>query len=96
MVQTDLFGHQPSQSELFAPQSTAAPEAVPVTPESVRSKMLLMLDQLRAADHMPWPERKVRINEVIFPQMANWLPEEEAAQLCFAFTREIERLKLAA
>ena len=58
--------------------------------------MRLMLAQLRDAEHMPWSERKVRITEVIFPQMANWLPEEERDQFRFAFAQEMERLKNAA
>jgi hypothetical protein len=33
--------------------------------------------------------------ETVFPQMANWLPEEEAEQLRFEFAREIDRLKAA-
>jgi hypothetical protein len=28
----------------------------------------------------------------IFPQMANWLPDDEAAQLRFEFNRELKRL----
>jgi hypothetical protein len=45
---------------------------------------------------MPWPERKARMWQTVFPQMANWLPDDEAGQLCFEFAREIERLKAAA
>lgn len=67
-----------------------------MTPESVREKMLGMIAQLRAADRMPWPDRKVRINEVIFPQMANWLPKDEGEQLCFLFKQELTRLAQAA
>ena len=44
---------------------------------------------------MPWPERDVRMWQTVFPQMANWLPEEEANQLRFEFAQEIERLKAA-
>lgn len=93
--QSDLFGRTPPQGELFS-AANAPPRVAPVTPESVREKMLAMLAQLRAAEHMPWPERKVRINEVVFPQMANWLPDDEADQLRFQFAREIERLRQAA
>jgi len=32
---------------------------------------------------------------VSFPQMTNWLPEEEAAQLRFAFEAELARLEAA-
>jgi hypothetical protein len=28
----------------------------------------------------------------IFPQMTNWPPKDEAAQLCFAFEAELARL----
>lgn len=94
--QANFFSYEPSQGELFSSPDPATPEVMPVTPDSVRVKMLTMLEQLRVAEQMPWPDRKVQVNEVIFPQMARWLPKEEAAQLCFAFTREIERLKLAA
>jgi hypothetical protein len=41
----------------------------------------------------PWDERTYRYNKVVFPQMARWLPDEEAAQLCFAFAREIARIE---
>lgn len=30
---------------------------------------------------------------VVFPQMANRLPPEEAAKLCFEFARELERIE---
>lgn len=45
---------------------------------------------------MPWTEREARVIQIIFPQMTNWLPHEEADQLRFEFEREIERLKEAA
>lgn len=41
----------------------------------------------------PWDERTFRYNKVVFPQMTRWLPDEEAAQLCFEFSREIERIE---
>jgi hypothetical protein len=93
--QPDLFGRAPAQGELFR-AVREVPEVPPVTPESVRAKMQAMLAQLRAADSMPWPERTARINEAIFPQMANWLPDDEAEQLCFAFREEYIRLEWAA
>lgn len=34
--------------------------------------------------------------QIVFPQMANWLPQEERDQLRFEFAQELERLKLAA
>ena len=93
--QTDLFGREPSQRELFR-ASEARPNVKPVMPESVRERMLAMLAELRASDRMPWPERKVLVNQVIFPQMAHWLSDEEASQVCFQFAQELERLNIAA
>lgn len=37
--------------------------------------------------------RTQRYHEVVFPQMANWLPREEADQLCFEFAKELERIE---
>jgi hypothetical protein len=34
--------------------------------------------------------------QIVFPQMANWLPPDEAAQLRFAFAHEMQRLDRAA
>ncbi len=48
------------------------------------------------APGMPWPERDARMWQTVFPQMANWLPDDEAEQMRQAFAREIERLKKAA
>jgi hypothetical protein len=55
-----------------------------------------VLERARAAPDEPWPEKKQRVWTIVFPNMAKWLPEDEAVQLCFEFAREIERLKLAA
>jgi hypothetical protein len=45
---------------------------------------------------MPWPERDARMWQTVFPNMANWLPHDEAEQLRAAFAREMERLRRAA
>ena len=42
-------------------------------------------DKARAAKTMPWSEMDARMWQTIFPNMANWLPEEEANQLRFEF-----------
>ena len=41
---------------------------------------------------MPWCERDARMWQTVFPNMAKWLPDDEAAQLRMEFDREIERL----
>lgn len=98
---TDLFGHAPGdgQQSLFgegedrlqAPVQSYAPD-----PERARRKLLALLERARSAEAMPWSERDVRMWQTVFPQMANWLPKDEAEQLCFEFAQEIERLKYAA
>lgn len=41
-----------------------------------------------------WDNRTYQYNKVIFPQMSLWLPDDERAQLCFEFTRELERIDM--
>ena len=95
MTQTDLFGGTLVQQELFGEQKREEREWI-VNADTVRPKMLLLLETARKAETMPWPPRRARVYETIFPQMANWLPEDEANQLRFEFAQELERLKLAA
>jgi hypothetical protein len=61
-------------------------------PDRVRRRLGALLDKARNADAMPWSQRDAGMWEIVFPQMANWLPDDEARQLCFAFARELERL----
>ncbi len=81
-TQADMFGAPPPQS--YAP-----------TVEQARSEILKVLDQARSATVMPWPREKVRYWKTVFPQMTNWLPAEEAAQLRFEFEEQIRRLEAA-
>ena len=62
--------------------------------DEIREDLREILDDARrvTADAL-WDERTYRYNKVVFPQMSRWLPEEEAAQLCFEFAREIERIE---
>ena len=72
-----------------------APRFVP-DPETVRTRLHTLLAAARGANLMPWSEPDARMWQTVFPQMANWLPDDEADQLRFEFAREIERLKAAA
>ena len=54
-----------------------------------------MLAQARAAQSFPWDARRTLYWRTVFPQMTNWLPEAEAAQLRFEFETEIRRLEAA-
>ncbi len=81
-TQPDMFGAPPPQS--YAP-----------TLEKVRAEVTKVLDQARSATVMPWPSNKVAYWKLVFPQMTNWLPEDEARQLRFEFETELARLEAA-
>lgn len=94
MSNPDLFGHVP-QGDLFA-NEPAQPRKVIDFPAEARKRLLKVLEQARSASTLPWSEREVGKWEILFPQMAGWLPDEEASQLCFEFAQELERLRNAA
>lgn len=81
-MQADLFG---------------APDvpAYRPNPDKVRSRLYKILAEMRAAQKLPWEPTTVSLYRTIFPQMTNWLPEEEAAQLRFDFDTEMKRLEAA-
>lgn len=97
--EADLFGKSPAQGSLFGSgedrlqpvRQRSLPDA-----EIVRLRLKSLLEKARSAERMPWSERHARMWETVFPNMAKWLPKDEADQLCFEFAREIERLKRAA
>ena len=90
--QSDLF-QDDSQSELFS-EDTPTPEYRP-DPDSVRAELYQILAEARAAERLPWEPKTVVLYRTIFPQMTNWLPDEEGAQLRFEFETEIKRLEAA-
>jgi hypothetical protein len=93
----DLFGHTPAQGDLFGADAAVVERAPQVDPAVVRRRLLAMLSDIRAAEKKsPWPPETTRLNQLLFPQMANWLPEEERDQLRFEFETELKRLNLAA
>lgn len=86
----DRFG--PSQLGLGLEDTR--PDPTKVDPEEVRQELRMLLEVAKAArDAAPWDRRTQRYHRVVFPQMARWLPEDEAAQLCFEFARELERIE---
>ena len=90
--QPDLF--QPDeQSDLFG-GDTPTPE-YRADPDSVRAELYKILAEARAAKTLPWEPKTVLLYRTIFPQMTNWLPDEEGAQLRFEFETEISRLEAA-
>ena len=98
--QTDLFGLGSKQESLFGPGNdrlqVPRQSSLP-NPEEVRRRLKLLLQKARSAEKMPWSERDARMFwQTVFPNMAKWLPNEEADQLRFEFAQELERLKRAA
>ena len=65
------------------------------TRDSCRQSRLRVLAQARAAQSLPWDARRTLYWRTVFPQMTNWLPDAEAAQLRFEFETEIRRLEAA-
>ena len=95
MRHTDLLGHAVPQGDLFAGEG--APERPRMDfPAEARARLTRALAQARAATSFPWPDREVRMWQVLFPQMSGWLPDDEARQLCLEFEQEMERLRRAA
>lgn len=86
----DLFG--PSQLGLGLEDTR--PDPTKVDPNEVRQELVAILEIARAArDEAPWDRRTHRYHQVVFPQMASWLPQDEAEQLCFEFAKELERIE---
>ena len=90
--QRDLFQND-EQADLFGEDSPTP--VYRADPDEVRAELYKILAEARAAKKLPWEPAKVSLYRTIFPQMTNWLPEEEAAQLRFEFDAEMARLKAA-
>ena len=95
---SDLFGT--GQFSLFGDGDDRIPHPQQETyipdPKRIRQRLQAVLDTARAAPQRPWPEKKQRVWQIVFPNMAKWLPDDERDQLCFEFAREMQRLNMAA
>jgi len=88
--QGDFFG----SAQLGLGLEDTRPDPTVVDPQEVREELVALLATARAArDAAPWDRRTHRYHQVVFPQMANWLPGEERDQLCFEFAAEMERIE---
>ncbi len=88
-TQPDLFG---TQADLFGPPPKQS--YVPSL-EKVRAEVNKVLEKARIAKEMPWTAKEVAFWKTVFPQMTNWLPEEQREQVRSAFWEEINRLEAA-
>ncbi len=88
--QSDLFGAR----QLGLGLEDTRPDPTNIDPEEVRQELIALLEIARSAhEAAPWDRRTQRYHQVVFPQMARWLPEDEAAQRCFEFAQELERIE---
>ena len=97
--ETDLLGNGSKQGSLFGPgedRMQAPRQSTVPDPDTVRARLRSIIEKAKAAEKMPWSDRDVRMWQTVFPNMAKWLPEEEAAQLRFEFAQEMERLRRVA
>jgi hypothetical protein len=78
--QLDLFGAEPAPS--YQPD-----------PDKVRARLHRILAEARSAEIIPWEPSRASLYRTIFPQMTQWLPEDEGAQLRFEFETELARLQ---
>ena len=60
-------------------------------PEAIRRRLLGVLRLLGQSETFPWSPAQFRSWRIVFPQMTNWLPDDEAEDLKDAFVREIDR-----
>lgn len=90
MNDPDLFG--PNQLGLGLEDTR--PDPTKIDPEQVRQELKALLELAKAAqDEAPWDRRTHQYHQVVFPQMANWLPDDEAEQLCFEFAEQLKRIE---
>ncbi|MBV8764241.1 MAG: hypothetical protein JOZ30_13980 [Hyphomicrobiales bacterium] len=87
--QLDLFG----ESQPDPPGETEA--VYRADPDEVRAELLGVLAKMRVARNFPWDARQTLYWRTVFPQMTNWLPDAEAAQLRLEFETEVRRLEAA-
>jgi hypothetical protein len=89
--QGDLFGSdEPNPSDENFETPTYYPD-----PDEVRAELNKILNEMRAAQSMPWDNARTAVYRTIFPQMSQCLPEDEGAQLRFQFEEELARLEAA-
>ncbi|MBL4859162.1 MAG: hypothetical protein JKY36_08250 [Erythrobacter sp.] len=89
----DLFGSA-AQLGLDLGDSAPATSYEPDRDEVRRELQEVLAEARNAQGECPWDERTLKFHKVVFPQMANWLPEDERDQLRLEFAQEVERIEL--
>lgn len=89
-MRTDVHGLTPRQHDLFGASEPVLD--APMTAAEIRAELERVLAELRAAEAMPWPVKRMLETETMFPDHAARLPGEEGAALVAAFEIEMRRL----
>ncbi|MBU6166952.1 MAG: hypothetical protein KGQ52_12625 [Alphaproteobacteria bacterium] len=75
---------------------TKATQAFVPDIEDIRAELKSILHVMRTAgDASPWDVRTLRYHKTVFPQMSNWLPEDERTAMRTEFARELARIEAA-
>jgi hypothetical protein len=62
--------------------------------DDIRAELTAILDAVRSADGAaPWDARTFRYHKTVFPQMTNWLPENEREMMRVSFANAVARLE---
>lgn len=93
-MRTDIFGLTPRQQDMFG--ATQASFDTAMTLDEIRAELQNTLEDLRAANVIPWSHRQEKTIRIMFPEIAGRLPEDEARALIDRFEAEIHRLRPAA
>lgn len=71
-----------------------SPGVIEINPDDIRQELLGILELARSSQNSaPWDVRTHRYHQTVFPQMVNWLPEAERADLVTQFRAELARIE---
>lgn len=82
-----------SQLSLFRPERPEASPRRPPDPNYIRKSLNRLLRLVRDAQIMPWSEGEAESWEKLFPELAAWLPAEEATAMTGEFAAQLARLR---
>jgi hypothetical protein len=90
-MRTDVHGLAVRQHDMFGqPQDSFE---LPMTQAEIHAELTRIVDELRAAQSMPWDIKEMQRNSIMFPDMASRLSPADAATLITAFETEMRRLR---
>ncbi|HEV2532518.1 hypothetical protein [Phenylobacterium sp.] len=81
------------QLNLFNAPKPSAAEPLPPDPDFARKHLGLLLRTIEMAEALPWSPPQTRTWEILFPQIAQALPEGERQEMCDAFAEHLARLR---